>query len=343
MELNEFKAKLKSGDLRGCYVFAGEEDYLKKYYMAELRRAVITDEGFAPFNHTVYDGAEVNFAKVTDDLKSPPMFEPYKLVEWKFPSFNKMKESDLVALEGVLDLIEEYEYAVLSFIVEEEELDLGTPKKESKFVKRFGKRINVLNFKRSTDAQLQSWLKKHFDAEGIQVDLETVNAMLFRCGHAMSTLANEVDKLVALAKMHGLSRITPAEINEAASSTPECDTFALSNAILERNKREAFAALGEMKHRRLDPSMILGMMARTYSDLVTVSMMLKEGMGQTDIEQALKINPYKLKLYVKQARSAFTPEKAVRILEELSRTDTAMKYGGITGYTALELFISKCV
>ena len=343
MELGEFKARLKSGQLGGCYLFAGEEDYLKKYYMKELKKAVITDEGFAPFNHVVYDGAQIDPELLIDDVKAPPMFEEYKLIEWKFPSFDKMKESELASLEKVVDMVHDCGYAVLSFISAEGDPDLGTAKKPSRFMKRFGEKIGVLSFQRSTDAQLQSWLKKHFDSDGVAVNLETVNALLFRSGHSMSVLASEVDKLVSLAKSRGLSSITPAEVNEVASSTPECDTFALSNAILDRNKKEAFNALAEMKLRRLDPSMIIGMMAKSYSELVTVSMMLKEGMRQGDIETALKINPYKLKLYLKQAKSRFTPERAVRILEELSRTDTSMKYGGITGYTAIELFISRCV
>ena len=31
MTVTELKAKLKSEDLAGAYIFAGEEDYLKKY------------------------------------------------------------------------------------------------------------------------------------------------------------------------------------------------------------------------------------------------------------------------------------------------------------------------
>ena len=56
MELNEYKNKLKSGELGGVYIFAGEEDYLKRYYLGELRRACLTDEAFAVFNHSVFDG-----------------------------------------------------------------------------------------------------------------------------------------------------------------------------------------------------------------------------------------------------------------------------------------------
>ena len=144
--------------------------------------------------------------------------------------------------------------------------------------------------------------------------------------------------------MHGhwQKEISTEDVQTVASSTPECDTFALSNAILERNKKGAFVALEEMKSRRLDPIMILGMMAKTYTDIVSVVMMLKDGINSNDIQTATKMNPYKLKLYI-QAAKRFTPEKAKNILAELSRVDTGAKYGGVTGYTAIELFVAKCL
>ena len=342
MELNDFKALLKADNIVGSYIFSGEEDYLKRYYLGALRDKAITDDSFSTFNHAVYDGAEVDFSSIRDDIMSPPMFEPYKMIEWRYPDFNKMKESDLDKLEEILDLVSSTDYAVLAFLVSDGDIDLGTPKKESKLVKRLGEKVRILNFDKSTDQQLLAWLKKHFDAEGVGVNLEVLNALIFRAGHSMTVLNNEVNKLCMLAKARGQSEISARDVEIAASSTPECDTFALSNAILERNKKAAFIALEEMKSRRLDPIMILGMMSKTYTDIVSVVMMLGDGIGADDIQTATKMNPYKLKMYLKAAKR-FTPEKAKNILAELARVDTGAKWGGVTGYTAIELFVSKCL
>jgi DNA polymerase III delta subunit len=124
------------------------------------------------------------------------------------------------------------------------------------------------------------------------------------------------------------------------SSTIECDTFAFSNAILDKSKRAAFLALEEMKSRRLDPLMILGMMAKTYTDIAAVTLMQRDGVNQNDIQEATGMNPYKLKLYISAAKK-YTQEQINHILNELTRVDTGAKFGGITGYTAIELFVSK--
>ena len=342
MELNDFKSLLKSDNVSGAYIFAGEEDYLKRYYLGQLREKAVGDGSFATFNHAVYDGEEIDFSSLRDDVMSPPMFDRYKMIEWRYPNFEKMKESDLVELEKLLDLVKTTDYAVLAFLVSDGDVDLGTPKKESKFVKRFKDRLNILSFAKSTDAQLLSWLKRHFDAEGVTVTADVVNTLIFRVGHSMTVLNNEVTKLCMLAKARGLDRITAQDVEAVSSSTPECDTFALSNAILERDKKGAFLALEEMKSRRLDPIMILGMMSKTYTEIVSVVMMLRDGTNSNDIQTATKMNPYRLKLYLAAAKR-FTPEKANAILSELARVDTGAKYGGLTGYTAIELFISKCL
>lgn len=342
MELGDFKNLLKSDNVSGAYIFSGEEDYLKRYYLAQLCAVAVPDESFSTFNHAVYDGEEIDFASLRDDVMSPPMFERYKMIEWRYPNFERMKESDLGELEKLLELVDSTDYAVLAFLVSDGDVDLGTPKKESKFVKRFGEKLRILNFNKSTDAQLLSWLKRHFDADGIKVTADVLNTLIFRVGHSMTVLNNEVNKLCMLAKARGLDTITVADVEAVSSSTPECDTFALSNAILERDKKGAFLALEEMKSRRLDPIMILGMMAKTYTDILAVVMMLADGTNQNDILTATKMNPYRLKLYLGAAKR-FTPEKANAILAELARVDTGAKYGGVTGYTAIELFISKCL
>ena len=342
MELNDFKALIKTDAIAGCYIFSGEEDYLKRYYLGALREKAAPEGAFSVFNHAVYDGEEIDFASVRDDVMSPPMFEPYKMIEWRYPDFNGMKESELDELEKLLDLVASTDYAVLAFLVSEGDIDLGTPKKESKFVKRFGDRIRILNFDKSTDAQLVAWLKRHFDAEGVTASSEVISSLIFRAGHSMTVLNNECIKLCMLAKARGQRELTTEDVQITASSTPECDTFALSNAILERDKRGAFIALEEMKSRRLDPIMILGMMVRTYTDIAGVVMMLGDGINQNDIQTATKMNPYKLKLYVAAAKK-YTPSKVNAILNELARVDTGAKYGGVTGYTAIEMFIAKCL
>ena len=88
MDASGLKEKLNTAPI-DWYVFGGEEEYLKRYYLSLLRAKAVSDETFAPFNHIVFDGAEVDFGALSDAVKAPPMMADFKLVEWRFADLKK--------------------------------------------------------------------------------------------------------------------------------------------------------------------------------------------------------------------------------------------------------------
>ena len=71
MELAEWKRRLETPE--GWYIFAGEEEYLKRHYLALLRDAVIRDEATAAFNYTMFDGPEPDVPALTEAVASSRM------------------------------------------------------------------------------------------------------------------------------------------------------------------------------------------------------------------------------------------------------------------------------
>ena len=136
MDLNQFKTQLKAGNPSGVYIFLGEEDYLIRHYLGELRRVICTDDAFAVFNNPVFDGSEVDFGAVLEAIKSPPMMSDLKLIEWRHADFSSMKENELASLEELCTAVGEYPYSVVAFSLDGDP-ELGTPKKPSAFMKRF--------------------------------------------------------------------------------------------------------------------------------------------------------------------------------------------------------------
>ncbi len=335
-----FKSNIKAGRVEGIYIFAGEEDYLVRYYLNELKTAVNIDESFAVFNYQSFEGEEIDFSLLTEAVKSPPMMSDYKFVEWKRANFTSLKEKGTDALSELAELVGEYSHAVVAFTACVGGLDFGTQKKPSAFMKKFDRLINILRFEKSSENQLYAWLKRHFESSGVKIDLPCAEALVFRSGKSMDVLNNEVKKLSALALSRGKDRITLEDITEIASSTPECDTFALSSAITDRNKERAFLALEDLKNKRVDPIVIMGMAARTYDELFTVASLIEDGHSNEDIASMLNMNPYKVKIY-KSASKRYGKDQLSSIVTSLTRADASSKYGGITGYTAVEIFLSQ--
>lgn len=340
MNVSSLKEIIKSGKIGGAFIFCGEEDYLKKHYLSELAGIASPDEGFAVFNRVVFDGEEIDFSALREAISAPPMFSDYKLVEWRYPDLDRMSESERKRLFELSEYIKDYPYCTLVFLASEEGFDAGSVKRPSKLAQKLDKLFYLINFEKSTDAQLISWLKKHFDAAGVGVSREALSGIIFRCGHAMQTLKNELDKLCAYAKANSLSQIGIAEVEAVTSATLECDAFALSGAITDKNRERAFIALMDMKMRRIEAGAVMAMTVRAFSELATVAMLLEEGKGAGDIEAILKWNAYKIKICINSARS-WGARRLCEAVSRLKELDAGSKSGGAAGFLPIEIFISE--
>lgn len=340
MELSQLKSRIADAP-EGFFIFAGEEEYLKRYYLDELVARVVPDEFLRPFNYALFDGPEIDFGALTDAITSPAMMADRKLVVWKWAEIDRLRESGRAALEELARGRAAYDKVTFVILVGTDGFDVGSlPKRPSKLYTRMSALYEIVNFPLSTDAQLLSWLKRHFDAEGIAVDAPTLRALLFRTGHAMDDLYQEVKKLSYFARANGRDTVDIQTVESVCATTVECDTFALSNAVLDRDHTAAYRALSVLKRERTDPIVILGMLSRSFSELYAVAKLAQEGERAERIAEVLHMPPFKVKLSLAATRRYGT-EHLMGALEELSVIDERAKSYGNTGYAAVESFLAK--
>ncbi len=343
MEINDFKAKLKSKALSGSYLFVGEEEYLKRYYLDELKKAVIEDEAFATFNHSLFDGVEVDRAAVHEAITAAPMMSDLKLVEWRYAKVGTGRgEIGHKALAELASAANESGFCVFAVMISDPDFDIGNAKKPSKLLSALSEAFEVIRFDKSTDNQLLAWIKRHFDSHGIQIMRPAAEAMIAQVGHSMDNLCTEIDKLTAFAGARGLDSVTPEVVKEVCSSNIEADAFALKNALSERDKRLAFVALGDLKNKKTDPTAIISSLAGFFSEALTVASLLDDGMDRAAIEAELKIHPYRLKMCIASV-TKYGTEHIVRAVNRLAEIDTITKSQTANAQTAIEMFIAEYV
>ncbi len=338
MEIPELNERIKNGSFSGRYILGGEEDYLKRFYAKELTRAAIgnLDDVFC---HTVFEGDDVSCGDVAEAIISPALMSEYKVVEWRFPTFTSMREKELSDIEELASIHEQNPDTVLIFTVTNEGFEFSQSKIKSKLERRFEKLFSLVNFKKSTDRQLLGWLNRHFAAEGISADAAALNLLLLRSGKSMDVLANEVQKLTTLVKARGNDRLTETDVKEAASQTPESETFALQNALVNKDKQAAFRALDDLKFRRTDPVVILSMAQRSLTELLNVAMLVRDGEADK-LDSVLGIKDFKAKISIAGAKR-WGAERLSYTVCELVKLDASSKFGGISGYKLIELFIAQ--
>ncbi len=339
MTVEELKKVLK-GDRIPFMILAGEEEYLKRYYLSSIRSRLVSDEGLAPFNHIRFEGNEIDFGRLSDALKTPPVFAEEKLVEWHLCDFDKMKAEDLQKLRELCEEQDSFEGVTLVFYAEEGKLQFGNyPKRPSSRYTALSEFIDIVWFPPSTDAQLINWILRHFEKEKLLCTKATAEALLARVGHSMDTLSCEIEKLSAYCHANGRAELSVSDITAVSASTFEADAFGLSNAILSGNAALAYENLRDMKNRRQEPTMIFGSVFRVFCDLYAVALLREEGLSPDAIREKTGMHEYKMKLYLR-ALAGKSSSSLGAILERCRRLDLSAKLGA-ADYGGLERLIAE--
>ena len=344
MLVNELKTKLKSGNPDGWYIFCGEENFLKRHYLGELRKACLTDPALDAFNHLVMEGEKIDFGAISDALKAPPMMAERKRVEWHLGDFSALREGELEKLHALCEEGKQYKETTVCFIVDAECFDVGNlPRRPSKLYTTLAKDLSIVYFEKSGAQALAAWLDRHFRHEGINASPAVIRALLAQSGTGMDALSGEVTKLCCYVKANGRDTLTEADVALVASRVTESDAFGLSNAILAGNAEAAYACLRDMKLRKVEPAFAISSVARIYSDLLTVAIFSEEGIPPAEIATRMKMHEYKLSLYQKAAEGRGM-RRLRAALELCRRADVAVKTStGADGYLALELLIARAL
>lgn len=339
MTVDELKAALRAGRVPWL-ILAGEEEYLKRHYLGEIRKALVPDAALAAFNHLRFEGEALDLGKLEDAVKSPPMFAETKLIEWHLCDFEKMKAQELTRFTEFCAERESYEGVTVVFYAEAERLTPGqNPKKPSRRYQDVTRAIDVVSFPRSTDTQLLGWIGRHLSHEGITAGAEVGRAMLERCGHSMDVLAGELEKLTAYAHAKGRSELSVADVTYVTAATFEADAFGLGNAILAGNTAAAFENLRDMKNRRIDPAIVFGSVFRLFCDLYAVALLREEGLSPAAIREKTGLHEYKVTLYLRATQKKSAAALGAT-LEKCRRLDLSSKLG-TADFSGLERLIAE--
>ena len=333
----EYRKQL-SGVAGNAFLFFGEEDYLKAFAVRQTREQLCPDPSFALFNDVTIDALDFTPDKLLDAMSPPPMMSEARLILLRGFDFTRMKAQELDALIDTLALLPEYDYNTIIIEVAAGLIDEGyLPKRPSAMLKKLGEVATPVRFAASTDARLAAWVGKHFAHRGVTAAPDVCAYLVAFVGRDMYQLANEIEKLACFVLARGESTVTRAMVDTVSVPAVSADAFALSNAILEGKSREALSALAVMKFERIEPTVVLGELSRTLSDMQAARVFLDAGKGKKEIAEALRVHEYKAGLLARAA-ARIDPARLVRAISLAAEADRELKrsYGD---YSAIEKLI----
>lgn len=332
--------KLLKKDTYGSFLFYGDEQYLKQYYLDLARKTVCADD--IDLNSISVSGEGKDTADVCTEVfelaSMPSMTGGRKFILLFNVDIKKANESEMQDLEELLASVSEFDDCMLVLNATEEYFDPGSEKRPSKALTRLSKVAKPVFFSKETPAKLAAWVQRHFASEKINAEPALCQFIVSFCGRDMTTLKNEISKLTAYLNSDSRNTLTKTDIRTVCSGNKEIDTFDFSNAVLDGNTEKAFYILNDMKLHKDAPELVLGAISRIFCDLYAVKTLADSGVLQKDISKKLKMHEYKTGLYMQKAsyygRNAL--EEAILLCHE---ADVKIKSTPLDSYAVLEVLL----
>ena len=275
--VQQLKKDLAAGEVGTLYVFYGEEGYLKRHYLNQLKE--LCGGPFADFNIITLDGEQVSVQSLTDAVDSIPMGSDKKLVivrDYKFMQpTSDMKEF----LPDLLSSLPEYICLVFYFDTME-----FKPDKRLNLWKLLEANGQVIEFAQSSAASLIPWVKRHFFELGKTIDTPECEYLLFLCGVSMENLLTEIAKIAAGTPSE---RIDKGDIDALGSRVLEATVFELTDCILEKQYSKGLLILRDLFDMKQEPVAILAAITKQMQRLYGTKLAAAKGKNENEIAQIL--------------------------------------------------------
>lgn len=343
MSLDILKARLKENKPCGVYLFYGNEEYTKDFYIRQLRKKV-TSSPMPEFNYIIFDASESEPSDLAEAAFSMPYMWDYKMIEVKNIDISAMTKEDA---EGYASVISDLpEYIILLFVFRGFELDeslmksgkSGSSSKGSRvFIDSVKEHGIILSFCNETGAKLEKWIQRHFNSQGVDLDKSAVHMLISLCGNDMYTLLAEIRKLIC----SPAKRPIDAEaVLYYCCSNQSFKIYELSDALTHSDMKRVKLIYDNLVHSKADPSMLLGYLSKCYSDMLIIKTSLEDKKSYASIAS----NLHKAEWLVRRTAASLVKKPSGYIeyaCEEIDTADRKLKRYSVNPYLVLEILLIR--
>ena len=329
--VKQLKTDIANGTIGSLYVFYGEEGYLKRHYLNQLKE--LCGGPFEAFNNITLDGEQVSVQSLTDAVDSIPMGSEKKLVVVR--DYKLMQPTGDLK-EFLPQLLSELpEYICLVFYFDTLEFK---PDKRLNLWKVLEANGQVIEFAQSSAASLIPWVKRHFYEHGKMIETPECEYLLFLCGASMENLLTEISKIAAGTPGE---RIDKGDIDALGSRVLEATVFELTDSIMEKQYSKGLLILRDLFDMKQEPVAILAAITKQMQRLYGAKLALAKGKGENDIAQILGFkSAYPARRLIQSARRCTMD--FLRWAQEIClETDLALKSNLPDPQRSLELLLLR--
>ena len=192
-------------------------------------------------------------------------------------------------------------------VAREEPPKVRAPKKLGEAIEAAGGK--VLAYEAPKARQLPSWLRAEARRRGFELDQDAAALLVERLGEGTTRLASELDRLATWADPG--ATVSRADLERMVADTSEEASWALSDAILDRDPAAALAVTERLSDQGASVTPIVYAVAKRLREANLALEQLEAGRAPAEVEAALPMHPYAAKLLVRRIRGK-TPAEVRR-------------------------------
>ncbi len=327
--MKELKKQMKEKMFCPCYLFYGNESYLKKAYAEKMKSSMI-EESAKLMNYDCFEDKKIAVSTLIDAAETMPFLSDKRLIVVKNSGLFRVGRKD--DSEKMAEYIANIpESTCILFI--EEEID-----KRGKLYKAVGKNGYAVEFKALSEKDLVTWISRECKKNNLKIEGATASYLIRTVGGDMENLVREMAKLAAFEGEGGI--ISTHDIDEICIKSLETRIFDLVGALGSGKTKEAVTIYRNLLMMKESPIMVLTMLSRQFRIILQCKTLLEAGEPQNGIGQRTGLRDFVVRECLRQGKN-FSTKRLKEGLDDCLETDVNIKTGKMNGELAVEVLIIK--
>ena len=314
--LQNLKQSLKNKDMDRLYIFHGEETFLLKHYLGQLRKQLL-DPLTESFNFHRLNNETFDIRSFADAVENLPMMAECTLVQVDEIDIFKMNESDREKMTDILSDIPEYCTVVFTY----ETVAWKPDKRYKKLWEAIDENATVVEFAKQDQRDLVAWITRHFAAHKKRISGDLCVYLIDITGGTMTALSGEIEKICAYS---GADEICRSEIDAVVEPVLDAVVFQMTDLLSEGRYAGALDKLQQLFKMQQEPLAILGAVGGHFRRLSTARTLLDHGRNSSELQKLCGIPDYPARKTMEAARK-IRPEFCAKAAELILETDYKIK------------------
>lgn len=333
-KITELKQQISDNKLKNIYLFYGEEEYLKEYYIKKIE-ALIPDADFPEYNRIVIND-RVDYEEYESVWESMPMMTDRRLLIIRDSNIFITTRSGGAVPPN--DEQKQFWKNKFSRLAEDTVVIFCEKKVDARSVlfKAVSKAGMAVEFEYLTETDLRNWVLRRIRRAGKKIESATADYLISIIDPGLTNLENELNKIISYCG----DEVHRSDIDNVVSKALGIKVFDITDGIIMGDARKVFSVLKEMKTQNESG---FGIMYLIYSNAEKMLHLKLAGVkSRREAAGVIGGNAWAAGRYFDNSRS-FSVQELVSMVKRVPELDYDIKNGKITEWQAVESYVAEAV